>query len=672
MSQLQQADNCPACWVIIEINKSYLQNIISKPMLKPSSQHSQAYSASTLSFLSGSRSFGIVLFAILLSIFCFKKEKKIGDFTEYGIMTIAVASHGTPDIRLSDVEQAKHLNPEPDYFAFYEELGKGIQKDATVPVVGFYRGHDARFYSLHFFTHSALAAIPFIAFKAMGIPPFKCYLFVNLAFVFILGMACFGFFKSGTRAVLAMVLFAFCGGALYWDWSSPELMTAASLLAGLLFYFSGRPIAAGVLAGLASMQNPSLVFFAGFAPLLAFAYRRTLPSAREFAALAIVVLLFSLTVLFNLVTFGVPSILAATSTDFHLIGGTRLHSLFFDLNQGMLIGIPGLFAALAAILLFGKSASVRLLACCIVLFAIAMAIPAMTPHNWNSGATGMMRYASWAAMPILFGCLLYARDHKVSGTLIAALLLVQIGATWMEQQYSHVQFSPLARFFLGHFPSAYNPAFEIFSERLANAEAFVPKDSVLYYTDNGKVTKIAFNLENSQAGQKLCGKNKALSPDNHVTVVDNGWAYLNTKPVCVQLLTEDTVFTAREFKDASSIRFTRGWDKLELGGANWDGIWTVGPVARIDIATAPNLPYQSLTIHGQYVAAGMETEVFVNGVDLGRYALDRGLPISVKSALSNKDGHIAVELRHAPGKKPEWAAGDPRPLGFFVNTIALH
>jgi hypothetical protein len=635
-------------------------------------KHSQAFPASALSFLSRRRSFGISLFAILLLTFCFKTQNKIGDFTEYGIMTIAIAAHGTPAIRLSDIEEAKRLNPEPDYFAFYQDLGQGIQKNVLVPASAFYRGHDSNYYSLHFFAHSALAAIPFSVFKAVGIPPFKCYQFVNLAFIFILGMVCFDFFKSRTRAVLAIALFAFCGGLLYWDWTSPELMTAASLLAGLMLYFNGSPIAGGMLAGLASMQNPSLVFFAGFAPLLTLAYKRTMPSAREVAALAIAVLLFSLPVLFNLVKFGVPSILAATSTDFRLISWVRLYSLFFDLNQGMLIGIPGLFAALAAILLFGKSASARLLACCIVLFSIALAIPALTPHNWNSGATGMMRYASWAAMPILFGCLLYARDHKVSNTLIMALLLLQAGATWMERQYSYVQFSPVAKFFLSHFPSAYNPAFEIFSERLHISEAFVPKESILYYPENGQVKKIAFNLENSQAGLKLCGRNSALSPDTDITVVDNGWAYLNNSPTCIPALSEEAVFTATEFKEASSIRFTRGWGKMEFGGANWDGLWTVAPVSQIDITPPANLPYQSLIIRGQYIEAGMESDVWVNGVSLGRHALDRGLPIFVKNILANKDGRILVELRHTPGKKPGWATGDTRQLGFFVNTIVLH
>jgi hypothetical protein len=640
-------------------------------MFKTLSRQYQTSPALDRPSVSGRRSFGLFLFAILLLLFCLRPQNKVGDYLEYGIMTIAIASHGTPAIRLSDVQEAQRLNPEPAISALYAELENGIRKNADTPLPGFYHGRDGSYYSIHFFAYSALAAIPFAAFKALGIPPFKCYQFVNLVFIFILALACFDFFRSRQRAALALVLFAFCGGLLYWDWSSPETMTAASLLAGLLLYFSGAPIAGGVLAGLASMQNPPLVFFAGFAPFLAFVYKRTMPSAREAVSLAIVALLFSMPVVFNLVKFGVPSLLAASTTETRLISGLRLYSLFFDLNQGMVIGVPALFAALAAILLFAKSMPIRLLACSAVLFSLALALPALTAQNWNSGAAGMMRYAFWAAMPILFGCLLYARDHKLSTPLILALILVQAGVSWMERQYSHVQFSPVAKFFLAHFPSAYNPPIEIFSERLRNQEAFTPKDGVLQYTLDGRVRKAAFNLENKQAVLQLCGKNRVLSFDAGTAAVDDGWVYLNTPSACLPFLTEDAAFGAKEFADAAAVKFTRGWGSVEFGGANWDGIWTVAPVAQFDITPPSNLPYETLTIQGQYIAAGMETDVSVNGVYLGRHALDRGLPISVKSALRKHEGRSIVELRTAPVKNPAPANGDQRQLGFFINKITL-
>lgn len=623
------------------------------------------------SSLAGRRAFGIALFALLLLLFCLRPPNKTGDFAEYGVMTIALASHGTPAIRLADIQEARRLNPEPAFTALYLQLEDGIRKNAANPAPAFYRGSDGGYYSLHFFAYSAIAAIPFSAFKALGIPPFKCYQFLNLAFIFILGLVAFDFFRSRYRAAAAIALFFLCGGLLYWDWCSPEAMTAASLLAGLMLYLNAAPIAGGLLAGLAAMQNPPLVFFAGFAPLFATLYKRTLPSARDMLASLLVVLLFALPILFNLALFGFPSLLAAASTDTRLVSGLRLFSFFFDLNQGMLIGVPALFAALAAIVLFGKTKSMRLLAICAALFSVALAIPALAAQNWNSGASGMMRYAFWAAMPILFGCLLYARDHKVPALLVLALLLAQAGASWMERHYSYVQFSRVAKFFLARFPAAYNPPFEIFAERLRNQEDRPPRDSVLAYTVNGKVTKIAFNLENKAAGLALCGRNKALSPETRLAAVDDGWAYLNTPPVCIPSLTEEAVFGAREFAASPSVRFTQGWGSVELGGGNWDGIWSVAPAAQIDITPPSNLPYHTLRFQGQYVAPGMETDVFVNGVFLGRHALDRGIPIGVDGALRGNEGRTLVELRTVPGKAPVPASADKRQLGFFVTKITL-
>jgi hypothetical protein len=641
-------------------------------MLKTSSKQYPAFPAFARAFLSERRAFGIALFAALLLLFCLRPPNKTGDFAEYGVMTIAFASHGTPAIRLPDIHEARRLNPEPAFSALYQQLEDGIRKNAANPAPAFYRGNDAHYYSIHFFAYSAIAAIPYAAFQALGIPPFKCYQFVNLAFIFILGLVAFDFFRSHTRAAAAIALFFLCGGLLYWDWCSPEAMTAASLLAGLMLYLNGSPIAGGVLAGLASMQNPPLVFFAGFAPLLKFLHKRSSMSVRDLVSCAIVVLLFSLPIIFNLSEFGFPSLLAAASTDTRLISGLRLFSFFFDLNQGMLIGVPALFAALAAILLFAKSGSMRLLACCAALFSLTLAIPALSAQNWNSGASGMMRYAFWAAMPILFACLLYARDHKIPHTLILALLVAQAGATWMERQYSYVQFSRAAKFFIARFPSAYNPAFEIFSERLRNKEGALSKDSILYYRVNEQVRKIAFNLDNQKAGLALCGKNKALSLDAGIAPVEDGWVYLNSAPLCVPALTDDAIYTAKDFSDASSVKFTQGWGSVELGGGNWDGIWSVAPSAQIEIAPPSNLPYQTLTIRGQYVADGMETDVTVNGVYLGRRALDRGLPIPVKSALKNNEGRTLVELRTVPGKIAAPPTADKRQLGFFVTKIVLH
>jgi hypothetical protein len=64
------------------------------------------------------------------------------------------------------------------------------------------------------------------------------------------------------------------GGILYGNWCSPEMVTAAALLAGMILFVRGHPLAGGLLAGVAAMQNPSLAFFSLFAPLFAMLHAR--------------------------------------------------------------------------------------------------------------------------------------------------------------------------------------------------------------------------------------------------------------------------------------------------------------------------------------------------------------------------------------------------------------
>jgi len=108
----------------------------------------------------------------------------------------------------------------------------------------------------------------------------------------------------------------------------------------------------------------------------------------------------------------------------------------------------------------------------------------------------------------------------------------------MERKYNPVEFSPLARFVLTQFPSAYNPDFEIFSERLRNREGSLPKDTILSFEANKQVRKTAFNVANKEAGMKLCGPGKALAPDTAVSHVDDGWAYINGTPRCIPAAAE--------------------------------------------------------------------------------------------------------------------------------------
>lgn len=485
-----------------------------------------------------------ILLAALAALLALTKPTLGGDVLEYTATTIATANHGKPDIRLADIDRTVALAPhlkEP-----FDLLRHDIESGKPEVFPAFVRGHHGRIYPIHFVGYPMLAAIPFKVLDAFGLPPFKAFQVVNGVAVLILGLALRRFFGSTPKALFGVALFLGCGGALYINLSSPECVSAASLLAGLLFFLSGAPVAGGLLGGLAATQNPTIVVFLGFAPLIKLclgwrrdaglaANLRTCIGRADIAGLLAGLAVFALPLLFNQYHYGVPNFIAKRFSDPGLVGIPRLVSFYFDLNQGMILAIPGIAFALAV---WGwRTGSpgrngVVLAAC--LLFSLALALPTLAVLNWNSGANGIMRYALWAAMPILLAFLLRLRERaRWPAALLAGLALVQAGAMVHASRYDYVHFSPLANNVLAHAPRWYHPEPEIFAERMANNDDYIHQDKVYVYRPPGLPAKTLFHPSNPQLDEMLCGKDRVLAPDNRFTASAYGWRYLDGDAHCL-------------------------------------------------------------------------------------------------------------------------------------------
>ena len=491
------------------------------------------------------RRFALALFLALLAALCLIAPEPGGDLLEYPLETIAIAHHGTPAIRLDDIAHAKALLPQlAPYYADW--LEKDIRSGAKEVFPAFVRGRSGNVYSVHFFGYPALAALPLRLCEALGIPSLKAFQFVNYAALFALGLALLHFFRSATQAVLGGVLFLLCGGMLYLNWTSPESMSATCLLAGLLFYLGAAPLAGCVLAGLAAQQNPTMVMFFVVAPLLKLCLDwragtglgrnlRAQLTGANLAGPALGIALFALPVLLNLAEFGAPNIIARKFSDAHLISGTRLASFFFDLNQGMVLAVPGV---LAALLCWGWRRSrpgphPGLTTALCVALVLSMIVPALAVLNWNSGAAGVMRYASWAAMPLLLALLLRVRTHgRWPAPLVLWLALAQGAAMLHANSYSYVEFSPLARLVLAHASRHYHPEPEIFAERMAHNDDYIQKEKVYTYRPPGLPQKTLYNDAGPNAGEQLCGSGRHLAPGNRIVSSSQYWKYIDGPILC--------------------------------------------------------------------------------------------------------------------------------------------
>ncbi|GAB3460247.1 hypothetical protein GCM10027321_19480 [Massilia terrae] len=473
--------------------------------------------------------FPLALALLLAALIAWKPVSLSGDRLEYTLDTLAIATHGTPDITLDDIARARQLAP--SLAGGYELLETDMLANRPKVFPAFIRGANGKVYPIHFFGYPMMAALPFAMLQRAGLPPFKAFQVVNLAFVFVLGLALRHFFGSGARALAGVTLFMLCGGWLYWTWSSPECVGAAALLSGLLLFCSGAPVAGALLAGLAAQQNPTIVFFFVFAPLMAVAAGSRL-TRRHFLGLAAGIAVAAIPPLFNLVQFGALNPIAQLFSDSRLIGIVRLQSFYFDLNQGMILGIP---AVLAALLFSLRQRAAAAVAALCLLFTLALALPALAVLNWNSAAAGIMRYAFWAAMPVLFAFLLLLRQlGRWPLPMAAAVVLVQAGAMAHASSYEYIEFSPLARWVLDHAAASYHPEPEIFAERAGHNDNYIEPEQVYMLRDAaGRPLKALLNTGNPNAGQQLCGPGMNLAGST-IVPSERGWAYVEAPLPCVR------------------------------------------------------------------------------------------------------------------------------------------
>jgi hypothetical protein len=620
--------------------------------------------------------FPAALLLCLAALLVFTRVQLGGDVVEYTSATVALGSHASPDIRLADIERTRQLAPpltEP-----LRLLEQGMRKGDRELYAAFVRGRQDKVYTVHFFGYPLLAALPYRILERLHLPPFKAFQVVNYLAVFVLGLALRRFFGSDRKAALGLLLFALCGGCLYVNWTSPECLSAAALLSALLLLLSGAPVAAGLLGGVAALQNPTIVFFFAFGPLLKLwlEYRRgesfganlkSQLTRANLAGLALGLAVFALPPLFNLIEFGVPNIIARKFSDPRLVGAARLVSFYFDLNQGMILAIPGVLAALA-LWGWGRQSAGTLALC--LLFTLALALPALAVLNWNSGAAGVMRYAFWAAMPLLLALLLRLRAHASwPAPLVLGLVLAQGAGMAHAASYSYVKMSPLARLVLKVAPRWYHPEPEIFAERMGHNDDYIRSHQVYAFDTGGGLTKTLFYPADPAAAAQLCGSGGVPAPDNAYTDSAYGWRYIDGPVRCTAagIGTGQRSLQAAQFRDHDGVNLAEGWNKVEFNGAPWNGAWSQGARSRLVLTLPAREHPAALSLVGQYLDGNRRTRVRIDGVDRGWQELDH--PVLLDLPAGRSGAALTIELEHEAPHSP--GPDDPRALAFFLREVNL-
>lgn len=482
-----------------------------------------------------------------------------GDGYEYLLTMHALFEHASPDITQADVASLQRVGGGVPFYG--QTLGDllplidaHLRAPEKTPAFTYtVMPNDAgRFYGIHFSLYPLLA-VPFYAvLRAFGLFPHYAFTLLNLGFC---AGACLYLKQAFPRqASLAMLLFLFSGTTFYLNWTGPEVMTASCVLVACVAALRGQAGLAILLAGLAASQNPPLFLLMPFAAACRFLIVRyprlpwpdsvpaPLGRRERLLAAAGVVLALAPYAYFQYL-FGTPSVIARDFNDAAFVTGARLFSLFFDLDQGMIIGAPGLALALvpALFLLPREQRTPWLAVAALVLgLVLLMALPTLTAINWNSGGVVMTRYSYWLAMPLLALALLAARRAPpksgmallLSGAALQALLFFSTGL--LGEKTIFIEHSQPARWVLTHFPERYNPEAEIFHARNQKfVKLPLPKDDVsVFKTGDGKPTKVLRHRANPNGSGGLCPAGQALQ-GRHVRPVTREWEYLHAPFACV-------------------------------------------------------------------------------------------------------------------------------------------
>lgn len=625
----------------------------------------------------------VIFFAALAA--CFIGTRVDGDGGEYFMTSVAFYRHLSPDIRPEDFAELKAIPPEKAQRAGIPQLGLlevpgGLAHGQRI-YMGFAKDARGEIRSIHFWLYSALAAPLCAVTSALKVSP--AYAFTALNGILIV-LTLFLLLKwIGPRPKQISLFLLSTGTLFYLRWTGPEVLTACAILLATISLLRRDYSLAILFSGIAASQNPSAIvlvpatvcyyWLARCFPGLAILPAKSRSNILTGAAVAGGVITALAPYGYSYIHFGVPSIIAQYYTSSSLVSVTRAVSFFLDPNQGLIVGLPAVFISVL-ICVHGLPSNTRMQWTIHVIFAlillVAMAVPTFTTTNWNSGYALAIRYGYWASMPIVALCVAtFPQQSEKRLTLIfLASITLQVTAAWQARWPAggYLQNTRFSNLLLNKFPSTYNPEPEIFLEREFHKERmFTPADIAVHYYGAVPTKIIRHVLNDEWVGSGLCGEGQLVVASS-VSDSARGWVYHNGPFTCEP---------DRVIRRAWNLG--RGTGNVKLLGEGWSGIedsgvWTDGERSAIVLDAGANANVQSIILSGYYLVPGERTRVFINGSELGVFALDRQL-IAIPKNIASQGGKLNITLQNLHPTTPAQLglSSDARKLSFFLEEAKI-
>jgi hypothetical protein len=407
-----------------------------------------------------------------------------GDGIEYLFISQSLVNHASPDLRIEDIKAAKPI---------LETNGIRV----SMPYRNYLKTKNGRYYSRHFWVYSLFAVPARTLLRIFHANELKGFQISN-TIIFLLALY-FVLFR-GHSAVRKRILFAALSAIgpvlVYFCRTTTEMFTWSLVVLSLVEIDNRNYVKGALIASIAAMQNPPVMFLAAYSVFLSFRFKGLKSGLKTAAAAG---LSFVPAGFFFIVTGFLNPIIAAKPS-YRLISPWRTWSFFTDLNQGLLLFLPFLVILLVpAVFRVFLSRDIPGLGLCVVVAAMIMGV--QLTGNWNSGGAGMMRYAVWISPVIAWlitDFLTQSRWTQAVGicSVIVHALLLFIN----NYPPKHMTWRPPAAFILSKMPRLYDPEPEIFVERQlgmeVNAWQYREVLPVAFILPDGNVTKILLDGKN--------------------------------------------------------------------------------------------------------------------------------------------------------------------------------
>ena len=466
--------------------------------------------------------------------------KTYGDGHEYIVQLWALASHASPEIRESDIESlSSYLQDnklEGFKTTFLSDLKAQISSGGGKGTY-FFRDLSGRYYGLHFWLYPALCVPAKWVLQAVHANELKAFQVTNVTFIaFAVAMVLRSACVSMQRRLTILLLFYGVGISYYFRWPHPEIFSAAACLVASVAFLEKRLLVSTFACGLCAIQNPSaaLMIPVIFASQMDSWLKTTASGKCKIVGQFVLAGGCSLLPFgFYQMMYGTPSLIARER--YLLLDNvdlSRMFSLLFDLNQGMVVGagwvmglagLGVLMRCFARIDVSHPTERRRLFRRedWLIAAMALMALGVLPQVNWNSGQSVFTRYAFWLCVPLVVWAASQWGNTRLQqwglrGVIVMQLLTVYIygGFSSVDEMSSYIEHKRLPGAVLNYVPWVYNPEPEIFAERTLGREVdfdTMQKPIVYRWVRDGSIKKILVQADHLEVlSEEVCGRSSAL------------------------------------------------------------------------------------------------------------------------------------------------------------------